>query len=348
MIKKSTLFSITGLFILLSYIISSLVIIQVPNVTVFSVDPQTVKSTVICGGTIEYCENRTVNSQYQGQINEIFISEGDCIKKGDKLYSVNIGDSKTNSRSSISVADIPEDELVQSVINGDTSLLDEYMGESIVVSSDESTNKGTTKAEEIIVYSDNAGVVGEIKVKPGSAVSLGSQILKIADADSMQAKLNVTEDKIGEIKTGQNAEVSCSALKNNKMSGSVAKIGNVAKQTATSNGKETSVEVIVKIDKGLTSAVKSGYTVKCSITVDSKDNAMILPYESIKYDDSGNEYVLCYSQNGICEKREIETGEEYKDGIEVLSGISTNEFIISAPDEVAESSFAKAREKGID
>lgn len=346
MMKKSTLFSITGIFILLSYIVSALVITQVPNVTVFSVDPQTVTSTVICSGTVEYCENRTINSQYQGQINEIFVAEGDCVEKGDKLYSVNVGYSKSNNQASVSASTITEEELVQSVLNGDTSLLDEYTGDSIVVSSDADTI--ATETEPTVVYSEYSGVVGEIKVKAGSSISPGNQIMKIADSDSMQAKLNVTEDKIGEIKIGQKAEISCSALKNNKMSGTVTKIGNVAKQTTTTTGKETAVEVIVKIDSGLTSAVKPGYTVKCSITVDSKENAMILPYESIKYDDSGNEYVLCYSQNGICEKREVETGEEYKDGVEVLSGISTNEFIVSSPDEVTEFSFAKAMEENDD
>lgn len=341
MMKKSTLISITGIFIFLSYIVSSFLIMQVPNVTVFSVTPQTVTSTVICTGKIEYSENHTVNSEKAGQIDKIYVSEGDCIKKGDKLYSINIGVVDAAMSNDISdVTSLSDEELIQSVLNGDISSLDDYAGDSIVVS-----NNSTLTNNTIDICSEYSGVVGEIEISSKNFVSPGDEILKIADSNSMQAKLDVSENNIGDIKVGQDAKITCAALKNSNMEGTVSKIGNVAKQTTTTTGKETTVEVIVKIDKGLTSAVKPGYTVKCTITIDSKDDAMILPYESIQYDDSGDEYVLCYSQTGLCEKRQVKTGDEYKDGVEVLSGITESELIISSPGGIAESTFAKATEE---
>lgn len=342
--KKSTLISITGIFIFLSYIISSFLIVQVPNVTVFSVTPKSVTSTVVCTGKIEYSDNHTIKSNETGQIDEIYVSEGDCIEKGDKIYSINVGAVESAISNNIEdMADLSDEELIQSVINGDIDYLDNYSGDSIVLSNS-SINSGNT----IDIYSDYSGVIGEIEVSDKAFVSSGEKILKIADSNSMQAKLDVSENNIGNIEVGQKAKINCTALKNNNMKGTVSKIGSVAKQTATPTGKETTVEVIVLIDEGLTSAVKPGYTVKCSITVNSKDDAMILPYESIQYDDDGAEYVLCYSQAGICEKRRVKTGDEYKDGVEVISGINASELILSSPEGVAESTFAKATEEDDD
>lgn len=340
MIKKSAIILVTAVFILFSYIVSALIIANIPNVTVFSISPKTVTSNVICSGIIEHSVNQTIRAESAGRINEVYVSEGDCIEKGDKLYSIIMD--KNNSYKEHS--ENSEEKLFQSVLNGDTSSLDNYDGEGIVISRCDSQNIKT-----VVIYSNYTGVVGEVKVPSGGIVSIGDEIIKIADSNSMQARLNVSENKISEIKVGQNAIITCNALKDCNMEGTVSKIGNVAKQTTTSTGKDTTVDVIVKIDNGLTDAVKPGYTTKCNIIVDSKNNAMILPYETVKFGEGGEEYVLCYSSDsGKCEKKRIKTGNEYKDGIEVLSGLTTHDMIISSPDNIAESSFAKAKEKSYD
>lgn len=342
MTKKSKLITFTAITISAFFIASGVIISQVPNVTVISVEPQTLNSTVVCTGKIEYSNNKSISAKEFSQIDKVFVSEGDVIKKGDKLYSAVSKPADTTTLSDNESYNMSEDEIIRSVMSGNTDFLDNYNQDGIVLSAN---NTQSSTADSETVFSEYDGVVGEINIKSGQIVSPGDELLKIAESDSMQARLAVSENKIGDIKVGQKATVSCNAIKNNNMSGTVAKIGSVAKQTATTTGKDTTVEVIVKIDSGLTKAVKAGYTVKCSITVNSKDNAVVVPYETIKYDDEGKEYVLCYSSAGICEKKQIKTGEEYKNGVEVLSGIEANELVISSPDEVQERAFAKATEE---
>lgn len=340
MTKKSKLMAFTAITISACFIASAVIISHIPNVKVFSVNPQTVESTVVCTGKMEYSDNKSVNATELAQIDKVFVSEGDTIKKGDKLYSAVVNSVGASGVSSKTKLDMSDEEIIQSVLNGDISSLDDYDKDGIAVST-----KDVSNAQPEIVYSEYDGVVGEVSVNSGQLVSPGDELIKIAESDSMQARLAVSENKIGDIKVGQRAIISCNALKNNNMSGTVSKIGSTAKQTTTTTGKETTVDVIVKIDKGLSKAVKPGYSVKCTITVGSKVNAVILPYEAIKYDESGDEYVLCYSSAGICEKRQIKTGEDYKNGVEVLSGIDENELIISSPEGIAEQSFAKATEE---
>ncbi|MCQ4022052.1 MULTISPECIES: efflux RND transporter periplasmic adaptor subunit [unclassified Ruminococcus] len=339
MVKKSTIIALTAVIISLCFITSGIIISKVPNVKVISVDPQKVDTTVICTGRMEYSDNQILCANQLAVVEEVFVTEGDIIKKGDKLYSYIPQNTSTLGSQVDEAAKMTEDEIIKSVLSGDISSLDSYEKDGIAVST-----KVDNGAEPILVCSDYDGAVGEVNIKKGNLISPGDELITFAESNSMQARLSVSENKISEIKVGQKAKLTCNAVKNNIMNGTVFKIGNSAKQTTTSTGKETTIDVIVKIDSGLTDVVKSGYSVKCTITVGSKDNAVILPYESIKYDDSGEEYVLCYSQAGICEKRSVKTGEEYKNGVEVLSGIDENELIISSPEDIKEQSFAKATE----
>ena len=58
--KKIRLISVTAVVIAVSYIISAVIIMRVPEVTIFSLNPQTVSSSVVCGGKIEYCGGKSV------------------------------------------------------------------------------------------------------------------------------------------------------------------------------------------------------------------------------------------------------------------------------------------------
>lgn len=344
MIKKSTLFTITSVFIFLSYITSVFIISQVPNVTVFNPTPQTVTSTVSCSGKIEYSENKTISSGLIGKIEEIYVSEGDYVTKGEKLFSVSQDISSLESIENIDMAEIPDDMLANSVLNGDINSLDEYTGDGIAI---QNNNSSEVEVEDIV--SEYSGIVGAVDKAVGDVITSEEKIMEISDSNSIQACLQVSESKIGDIKIGQSANIECSALKDKQINGTVSKIGGVAKQTTTTLGKETSVDIIVKIDESqVTEEIKPGYTVKCNIIVDSKDDAILLPYESVRYDDNGKEYVMCYTQNGICEKRTIKTGDEYKNGVEVLSGVDSSDLILSSPDGISDSSFAKATEENDD
>lgn len=332
--KKGVLISVTGVFILLSYIVSLVIIMQVPVVDVFTVTTQGVESTVVCSGKFEYAGDHTVKSQYIGEIAAIYVSEGDNVSKGDKLCSITAG---TNSISETSgnLSSSEELALAQSVLNGDATALDNYTGDGIVLPNDSAVGS-------IDIFSDYSGIVSEIMTKEGQLLENGDEILNISESENMQIQLDVGEDKIGEIEPGQKVDISCNAVKDNEINGTVSKIGRSAKQTTTALGKLTTVDVIVSVESELPTDIKSGYTAKCSIIVDSKDDAILLPYEAVSYDQNGDVYVMCYSESGNCIKKNIITGKEYKNGVEVISGVKKGEILLSSSSGVDDSTFAKA------
>ncbi len=332
--KRGILISITGVFILLSYIVSLIIIMQVPVVEVFTVRTREVESTVVCNGKFEYSGNQTVCSPYTGKINDIYVSEGDHVCIGDKLYSI-IAVSDNISEYSNSTHSQEDIELVQRVLSGNPSALDEYSGDGIAVSKEDAI-------KTVDILSDYSGIVGEIYIAEKQSLADGDKVLNVSDSENMQIRLDVSEDKIAEIEPGQKVEISCNAIKDNSINGTVREIGNTAKQTSTTLGKETTVEVIVSVDSELDPEIKAGYTAKCSIVVDKKNNAILVPYEAVSYDDNGSEYVMCYSETGNCIKKTITTGKEYGDGVEVISGIEQGEILLSFSGGIEDSTFVKA------
>ena len=67
---------------------------------------------------------------------------------------------------------------------------------------------------------------------------------------------------------------------------------------------------------------------------------MLVPYESVKSDEEGNEYVFIVS-NGLAKKTYIKTGREFDHGFEIVDGISSNDLIIVNPDSVKNSDKVK-------
>ena len=64
--------------------------------------------------------------------------------------------------------------------------------------------------------------------------------------------------------------------------------------------------------------------------VDSKENALSVPIESVVNEKGNKKYIFVFKDN-VLEKREVTLGVESEDDIEVLSGISEGEEVVLNP-----------------
>ena len=96
--------------------------------------------------------------------------------------------------------------------------------------------------------------------------------------------------------------------------------------------EETVVDVCASIDN-LDEEVKAGYTINAKIVVEKEKEINVVPYEAVMQDENETEYVYVFA-NGMAVRKDIETGVELTDGVEVLSGVSQDEPIIFTPNKV--------------
>ena len=97
---------------------------------------------------------------------------------------------------------------------------------------------------------------------------------------------------------------------------------------------ETLVEVLASVeDPG--DDIKPGFSVKARIVTQEKENVLIAPYETVGADGDGSEYVFVY-RDGRAVRADVETGEEYDSGFEIVSGIREGDILLCEPERLSD------------
>lgn len=274
----------------------SLVKNSVQAVDVYKVTTERVEDTVICLGKIEYKESCTINPTTSGIITDVAVKKGDIVKKGDVVFSM-ITDLNTESVSQLNSS-------LSQVVDNKT----------------------------ITVKTPVSGTILSVNISADDTVARLSDAIVIVNSQDLSVKLPVSESKISNLRVGQPVAITGSAFEGISYKGVISEIDNVAQQVVTTTGKETAVDVIVDI-LNPDNKIKQGYSAKCTITTNTKDKSCVLPYNTIEMTDENKGTVYLY-QNGRVTKRTVNVGNEYKEGIEVLSGVKENDYVITISENI--------------
>ncbi len=273
------------------------------------------ENTVTVSGRLQYLNEQSVRSENYTLVGKVHSSDGDYVKKGDAIMTVyELLDTKELTNT------FPEAKDYLKLISK-TELSEEIADE---------IKKYTV---EKIIRSPSDGILTSLSYNENSFAAKGNVLFKISDKKTKCLIVNVSEAYIEGIKTGQKASIIFSAVNGKKYSGSVYKISDEAKQTGLLTGKETSVEVLIKIDNP-DKRLKIGYTAECVIKTSVDKNIIIIPYEYIHSDEKGD-YVYLKNKNRAV-KTYIKTGSEYKKGIRIINGLKCGDQIILPDDDISD------------
>ena len=144
-------------------------------------------------------------------------------------------------------------------------------------------------------------------------------------------KVFIGERDIRKVKIEQSADLSGAAFDDGVYSATVTAIESSATRKQGEYAYETVVEVTLQIDNP-DEELRSGYTARAEIKTEQERHIFIVPYSVICQDDTG-EYVYVLSGNSAV-RRDILTGAELSDGVEVVKGLGEKDEIISVPENV--------------
>jgi HlyD family secretion protein len=222
--------------------------------------------------------------------------------------------------------------------------------EATLKESSESLNKTT-------IYSPMDGTVSKLNVELGERVlgsgfSQGTDLMTVADLGKMEAIIDVDENDVVLVSIGDTAKIELDAFKNVVYKGAVTQIANSAKTTAAGTQEEV-VNFAIKIAlKDFNSQVRPGMSCNADIEVETKDNVLAIPIQSVTARSEDEPTAMEPTTNdgqdfGKVAKKKLSKPKEVvfvidKDAVamkEVKIGISDNEFIevtsgLKAGDEV--------------
>jgi len=205
------------------------------------------------------------------------------------------------------------------------------------------------------IYAPMSGTVSELNKEEGE-IALGSQfqadvVLVIADLSEMEAQVNVDENDIVSIQPGQAAEIQADALLAQPLQGKVAEISSSA-NTAASGTTEQKTEFEIKI--GITNPPKTlrpGMTASADIVTNTNPKALSVPLQCValrtvdqlvrkgekrkdaearfKPDRDGFVEVVFVIEGGKAVARQVKTGIQSDDLIEILDGLKEGDEVVA-------------------
>ncbi|MDA3944961.1 MAG: efflux RND transporter periplasmic adaptor subunit [Bacteroidetes bacterium] len=219
------------------------------------------------------------------------------------------------------------------------------------------------------IYSPNDGTVSRLNVEVGERVtgasqfSAGTEIMRIANLNAMEVKVEVSENDIPRVKLNDTCLIEVDAYLNRKFKGYVTEIATSANNTGVSADQVTNFEVKVMMLKDsyadlinennkISSPFRPGMSATVDIQTKTVVDVLTVPIQAVTTrDDTSSvkrfgkakvekddkeekeiyiEYVFVVEGNKAM-LRKVETGIQDNTYIQVLSGLEAGDEVVTGP-----------------
>jgi len=307
------------------------------------------------------------NSKAQlAQINSQFINAKSSFERNEKLHSQKaISDAEfETSKANFEVAQAQVEAAEQSI---KAAAFNVKNAEAGVKESKENLSKTS-------IYAPVGGTISKLNLEKGERVAgasqfgSGTEILRIANLQTMEVNVSVNENDIVRVTLNDTALVEVDAYQNRKFKGIVTEISTSANTVGVSADQVTNFDVkirilpdsykdLIKADKPNDSPFRPGMSATVDIRTESVVNVLTLPIQAVttradttkaapkmeekeqpEQDDANakkkvevvQEYVFLYDK-GVAKMLKVKTGIQDNTYIQILEGLKEGQEIITAP-----------------
>ncbi|KAB2871837.1 MAG: efflux RND transporter periplasmic adaptor subunit [Bacteroidales bacterium] len=375
------------------------------NISVFVEKPErrTITESITANGKIQPEVEIKLSSEVSGEIIELPVKEGNWVEKGQLLVRIKpdtyisykeraiAAVNSANARLSQSKAQLSQTELAfkrskqlyeQKAISEaefESAQTNYEVAQSELKAANfnvESAQASLKEAEENLrktsIYSPISGTVSKLNVELGERVLgtiqfAGTEIMRIANLNRMEARVSVNENDIVKVKIGDTALIEVDAYLDRKFKGIVTQIANSANITGVTTDQVTNFEVRAFIledsykdlvSNRLNSPFRPGMSTTVDILTETRANILTVPIQAVTVrTDSSKLAVTGFQKDGEVKKDEdksvvksdkpkeivfvtkgdtariveVKTGIQDNQYIEISEGLTGDEEVVTAP-----------------
>ncbi len=169
--------------------------------------------------------------------------------------------------------------------------------------------------------------VGDIVAPLAAAAEAKAAVVTIADMDSLQAEVDVSESNIGQVKMGQPCEIQLDALPNDRFQGSVHMIVPTADRSKAS----VMVKVAFREKDARILPEMSAKVAFLSRALTSQDRN---PVKAVRFSDlsrASEPYFVFMVRGDRAVKTPVRVGRRMGEMVEVLDGVEVGDKVVMAP-----------------
>ena len=301
---------------------------QLPIVEVVSVTPSQFDHYIQVQGSVKSDQLISIFPEFSGIIKNIYVKSGDDVIKGQSLIKIDDGGLKEQ----LSQLEI-KFELTKTTFERQKRLWEQKIGseiqfletKSMFEAQKQAINQLKKQIQKTLIQAPFSGTIDNVIVKLGEVVYPGrSNLMMLLNMDNLYVESNVPEKYISSIKTG-NKVILEFPLIGKSVSSTVRQSGNYIHPI----NRTFKIEIDVKTDDF---EVKPNLNSKVKINDYSNEKALMINQNIISVDSNNKEYVYkLYTKNNkdYVSKTTIETGKNDGKNIEVISGLSQGDLIVS-------------------
>ncbi len=173
------------------------------------------------------------------------------------------------------------------------------------------------QVKNLKIYASLDSVVQEVAVEPGQRISMGSNLAKLAQQDSLIAELQIAELLIDEVRIGQKVTID---TRNNKVAGVVSRV-----DPAVVNG---TVQVDVSFTGPLPSDARPDLSVDGEIKITDIADTLFVSRPVFAQSQSKSTLYKLTDEGDFAERVKVILGKGSVNQIQILEGLSLGDKVI--------------------
>ena len=313
----------------------------------------TLDTKIVATGKLNPEEEIELKPQISGIIDEIFVEEGDLVRKGDLIARIRVvpnEQSLVSAKSRINSLKLSFDNS-QTVFNRNKTLFDKgVISKQDFENSELNLNQSKENYEQAqddyqiikqgslsggssantTIIAQIPGTILEIPVREGDQViqsnnfNAGTTIATVADMSQMIFEGKVDESEVGKLEEGKKIIVVLGAINEKEFP---AVLTFVAPKGIEQNG---AVQFTIKADVDINSStrIRAGYSANAEIELESKDSVLVIKEALLQFNRiTEKPFVELLKENGRFQTKNVEIGLSDGINVEILEGIEEGDEI---------------------
>lgn len=276
-------------------------------------------------GAVESKRNVTIAAQTVGEIEKVYVREGQKVSKGQLLISQN-ADVIRNTIKELETAL----ELANAVYEKQSNLWKQNIGTEIQYLQAKNNKQSlegklaTAKSQldMALVKAPFIGTIDKLPAKEGEVASPGMPLVSVVSPDEMYIKSDVSERFIGKFKTGDPVEIYFPTL-DRRVTSTITSVGQVI------NPENRTFTVEVKLPK-TDFQLKANQVTVIELRDYISAATLAVPTRIIQRDEDG-QFIFVVEKRGdknVARKVHVESGITWNSQTEILEGLEGSELIV--------------------
>lgn len=181
-------------------------------------------------------------------------------------------------------------------------------------------------ADGMVIYSSRRWYGESGQIRPGATLQYQQPIFSLPDFSKMRVNMKIHESQVKKVSVEQKASLRLEAIPGRPLSGTVSKIGTVGQNDGYWGSRIKAYETHITLDSVPTDAgLKPGMSAEVKVLVRKLADALLVPVSAVAEVD-GKKVVYVVKGRAI-ERREVETGDENEQFVQLLGGLEEGEAV---------------------